>query len=1830
MPSQLSHTLNVDEIIKYGENMLYEALNTNRLIAFVGSGISTAYGRCTWTEMLLDLIGAALQANEKNHKHQKDDNKLHNILERYKTRLENGQNCDSKEYPVILSLCESLFRLADPKKGDKKFRATVRKMVESHKYHTQQSLIKRYKVFSQFIDPNEFTNKETGKETNDIPSPEMLISKIETSENSPLFYEKHKLIKIKEIFKDEQKNLREIIFLQKLIEKTNGVKVSDNGINDNKTDDEKLLLRTDERNIFNIALFALHFCKAENDDNNIPGLAIKWHKELMSLMDVDLYDEINKLVDEFNHNKTSEDLKERLNKILATHGESEHHSHHNDSKKEKLKRYELARPTLDPLHDIYSTLSVNRFLTTNYDLEIERYLESLDFPIEQLTFKNDNEEKTEVRTKSRIGQEARSLSFIPHSAGDLMDFAVGAKEVSVDILHLHGRVNDGDNMVITEDDYQNYYVKPKKNQEHILNGLEVIWGGNPIVFMGVGLNEDDLLRPMRQFVSLKPKERRPVIAFMPNLNSNTADNKNKLRADILSMFVKYGVFELYYGDEKVAESGTEQQYPLTLGDEHNFIDAVKKYAITFFKETDATVNPSQNKGEEGSKTKCTEHPLTLALTNLFTHQSIDNKKIDEQKDEFLDAKKTLRDIQELFNNKKMQDNQNGDWEKSLKNLSRLFPRISAVNADFISFLYLICVFVEEAKCFHSKTATDLQTLVIEFLDGLKGKIITVAFKTYAENVVKGKRKWWQKWTQSLELRSSRPTTLELNEFYDSEEETKEEEKTKRKRQAESLKLLGRHMFKFPQPYLFNPVAQLFKPEPFLDIMKLWYDALNKGEYAPLVLLLKSNSGSNISHFLTWLIHAPAKPNLSEPEENDALLAVNEMKQQVKQHYDTFYIINTALSVEFLSVLDTIINIIAEKLIELLEWLNDKEKIEQINARLQQIEERLQKLEWLLELYVTQFELYKNSIQNNNDLKQPKRLAIFFAHFDTLLSEKVGLYSVTVMEFMHRFEQWAQKHRDCGIDFILIGNSVKLQRFAKKRLPLYYNKKIKKKDIKKQKDALVGEIKLTAVEESLVIERFMQIIDRLRTKAKQDFDSSSKKFEEFNQPGDEKIAANLQQVCEKMNYSYYAMMVLLGTIRFEFDLHAKEKALHISEEYQQWLQKLADEISHVHMSRRSTRIITQILFRYTSLERRSDNPAWRLEAALRLAILRYMSAIHSPIKVDVLIVAPEIAKIFKEHSQFLFRKINLERIGLKTCLNDELLGILRSELETDSYSKKQRLVLRNILEQQKKTPLSNEDLLSNQAISVLEKALIDDNNDCAKQLIMDCYHRFLYKIQRKLLTFAIQDLVNYHFVIDIISVKEETITDKEIHNSRYVLHRVMQEQIERIHGSKVPRRGERNFYDFNCLITTPRDMPFMDKDRYQFLTEYVDELISQRIAKLSLPQVNADRIRAAFSILRSHINLSILTRSELNPDAKELDLKGDNLLHDHQKRLRALNNAALELPKEIRQPLYVDEIAWLSNERGIFAYARGKFYQASPLFSLKNEQNPNFSHELSVRCGEQLTYTINQTLTMIERGALQESQKRLLDLKERMPKQLDFHHCACDGLLGRIYHIFGELNEAEKVFERAIKGFRAQNKIRTLAVFGRHYAQLLAVKGNTEKAKQILKEAISSAESTQQQDILHYCRFTEALMNIAGENVTENDRHFALIKLETAADYAEQMGLNELLVKTCFGRAQVLLATRQTKGASELAAKGLALATKHGMALLEAKGLVIYGNIATESGDTRTGKQLLCKGIKLAERIKYQTLVERAHQSLMAMDNNVIKRSFGDYGIKVSVNSYLGF
>lgn len=196
-------------------------------------------------------------------------------------------------------------------------------------------------------------------------------------------------------------------------------------------------------------------------------------------------------------------------------------------------RFANKEPSSAAIRPLLESLGISRIATLNYDFELER----------ALMLRMDEREAGETKGESRprpvlemVGDARSGMPIVSDRIGrlrrvmgdgltvesDIMDrerpdrlfeFAIGSAEIDRHVLHLHGRADEPRSMVFTMRDYDHLYRRDDLFRNPFEHGMRVLFAGNPVLFVGLGMTEKELNDFLQYFVSNTPY-RRMAPAFL--------------------------------------------------------------------------------------------------------------------------------------------------------------------------------------------------------------------------------------------------------------------------------------------------------------------------------------------------------------------------------------------------------------------------------------------------------------------------------------------------------------------------------------------------------------------------------------------------------------------------------------------------------------------------------------------------------------------------------------------------------------------------------------------------------------------------------------------------------------------------------------------------------------------------------------------------------------------------------------------------------------------------------------------------------------------------------------------------------------------------------------------------------------------------------------------------------------------------------------------------------------------------------------------------------------------------------------------------------------------
>lgn len=161
-------------------------------------------------------------------------------------------------------------------------------------------------------------------------------------------------------------------------------------------------------------------------------------------------------------------------------------------------------------------LNVARIATLNYDVQLERAvlrqtgnLPGVDtdgFADLCKDWQTRRPHTKRLMMENLLQRGAVSITLGQENVGDIVNFAAYSRQYGHQILHLHGRFDDAANLVLTKRDYDRLYMSRAAPRMIFREAQEMLFGGNDVLILGIGMSEDDVVRPFRRLMAREDHE----------------------------------------------------------------------------------------------------------------------------------------------------------------------------------------------------------------------------------------------------------------------------------------------------------------------------------------------------------------------------------------------------------------------------------------------------------------------------------------------------------------------------------------------------------------------------------------------------------------------------------------------------------------------------------------------------------------------------------------------------------------------------------------------------------------------------------------------------------------------------------------------------------------------------------------------------------------------------------------------------------------------------------------------------------------------------------------------------------------------------------------------------------------------------------------------------------------------------------------------------------------------------------------------------------------------------------------------------------------------------
>jgi tetratricopeptide (TPR) repeat protein len=230
-----------------------------------------------------------------------------------------------------------------------------------------------------------------------------------------------------------------------------------------------------------------------------------------------------------------------------------------------------------PRHDVsdrniiralLNELNIDRVITLNYDFELELEYAHRTRPLAtakssernapKVLGRFDHDPRTQQIVKRLPG--ARSLAsdiFNRERTDTLIEFAVGSADHEYHVLHLHGRADAFDSMVVSYRDYDRLYRKSGLSKAPFEHALKLLYAGNPILFVGLGMNEAEVNATLQDFVGDHPYRRITPTFLLWNSPLDDRHRPDEVACEIkrIDMLHRLGVLTIF--DHEIGTGLTE-------------------------------------------------------------------------------------------------------------------------------------------------------------------------------------------------------------------------------------------------------------------------------------------------------------------------------------------------------------------------------------------------------------------------------------------------------------------------------------------------------------------------------------------------------------------------------------------------------------------------------------------------------------------------------------------------------------------------------------------------------------------------------------------------------------------------------------------------------------------------------------------------------------------------------------------------------------------------------------------------------------------------------------------------------------------------------------------------------------------------------------------------------------------------------------------------------------------------------------------------------------------------------------------------------------------------
>lgn len=416
--------------------------------------------------------------------------------------------------------------------------------------------------------------------------------------------------------------------------------------------------------------------------------------------------------------------------------------------------------------------------------------------------------------------------------------------------------------------------------------------------------------------------------------------------------------------------------------------------------------------------------------------------------------------------------------------------------------------------------------------------------------------------------------------------------------------------------------------------------------------------------------------------------------------------------------------------------------------------------------------------------------------------------------------------------------------------------------------------------------------------------------------------------------------------------------------------------------------------------------------------------------------------------------------------------------------------------------------------------------------------------------------------------------------RYAVHRFMQRDVLRSLGAVGEEFADIDQFTLTIYASQPDNPPTITSEAHETVMEAIKALAAYPDARERHPAAASDkvvmmRLRAAFSVLRTVYSIGAISRLAMKADLTQV-LNTPGKLEDHRQLLWWMINKAIERNEQdddgdVRDkappPFYAEEIVWLYNEVGVLSLIQGRLSHAQTVFECALMAAKRIERDEEGALHVRLV--LNRATTMIERGQLNDARSDLYKISH-LTSEHPVPRLLATGYLGVLEHIAGDAESARQNYTAAISGLHRSGRHRAVSIFSRHLGDLERG-SSTATARQILDQARTMAAKNGHIDVEQLCDLSQIRLEMADGPPGAATVIPRLDQIELYAGYMDAPRL-EVLVQIL--RARLYFEQGDHSRAAKAACNSRGLAAMHDMRLRNDRSAELLKQIY--AGWPRTG------------------------------------------------------